>query len=77
MYTALCNEEGGIIDDLVTYKLADDRFLLIVNAANTDKDFNWISKQSENFDVKVNNTSDEYGQLYTRTLKQETLLTKM
>ena len=63
MYTALCNEEGGIIDDLVTYKLADDRFLLIVNAANTDKDFNWISKQSENFDVKVNNTSDEYGQL--------------
>ena len=63
MYTALCNEEGGIIDDLVTYKLADDRFLLIFNAANTDKDFNWISKQSENFDVKVNNTSDEYGQL--------------
>ncbi|MEJ7173002.1 glycine cleavage system aminomethyltransferase GcvT [Staphylococcus caprae] len=63
MYTALCNEEGGIIDDLVTYKLADDRFLLIVNAANTDKDFNWISKQSKNFDVNVNNTSDEYGQL--------------
>ncbi|MFL0593709.1 glycine cleavage system aminomethyltransferase GcvT [Staphylococcus caprae] len=63
MYTALCSEEGGIIDDLVTYKLADDRFLLIVNAANTDKDFNWISKQSKNFDVNVNNTSDEYGQL--------------
>ncbi|HCG75865.1 MULTISPECIES: glycine cleavage system aminomethyltransferase GcvT [Staphylococcus] len=63
MYTALCNDEGGIIDDLVTYKLADDRFLLIVNAANTDKDFNWISKQSKNFDVNVNNTSDEYGQL--------------
>ena len=40
MYTALCNEEGGIIDDLVTYKLAENHFLLIVNAANTDKDFN-------------------------------------
>lgn len=74
MYTALCNEEGGIIDDLVTYKLADDRFLLIVNAANTDKDFNWISKQSENFDVKVNNTSDEYGQLAIQGPKARVLV---
>lgn len=74
MYTALCNEEGGIIDDLVTYKLADDRFLLIVNAANTDKDFNWISKQSENFDVKVNNTSDEYGQLAIQGPKARNLV---
>jgi len=63
MYTALCNEEGGIIDDLVTYKLAENHFLLIVNAANTDKDFNWISKQSSNFDVNVNNSSNIYGQL--------------
>jgi aminomethyltransferase len=36
--TALCNEEGGIIDDLVTYKIGDNDYLLIVNAANTDKD---------------------------------------
>ena len=63
MYTALCNEEGGIIDDLVTYKLAENHFLLIVNAANTDKDFNWIYKQSSNFDVNVNNSSNIYGQL--------------
>ncbi|MBC3086218.1 MAG: glycine cleavage system aminomethyltransferase GcvT [Staphylococcus capitis] len=63
MYTSLCNEEGGIIDDLVTYKLAENHFLLIVNAANTDKDFNWISKQSSNFDVNVNNSSNIYGQL--------------
>ena len=41
-YTALCNDEGGIIDDLVTYKIADNKYLLIVNAANTDKDFEWI-----------------------------------
>ena len=43
-YTALCNEEGGIIDDLVTYKIGDNDYLLIVNAANTDKDFAWGTK---------------------------------
>ena len=53
LYTALCNEEGGIIDDLVTYKLADDNYLLVVNAANTDKDFKWIEKHAKSFDVEV------------------------
>ncbi|MBU5915452.1 hypothetical protein JVW18_24525, partial [Vibrio cholerae O1] len=44
LYNALCNEDVGIIDDLVIYKLADDNYLLVVNAANTEKDFNWILK---------------------------------
>ena len=59
LYTALCNEEGGIIDDLVTYKLADDNYLLVVNAANTEKDFNWILKHKEKFDVEVQNVSNQ------------------
>lgn len=42
MYSALCNEEGGVIDDLVTYKLNENHYLLIVNAANTNKDYQWI-----------------------------------
>ncbi|GGI31344.1 glycine cleavage system aminomethyltransferase GcvT [Staphylococcus chromogenes] len=62
-YTTLCNEKGGVIDDLVTYKLDDKRYLLVVNAANTEKDFNWIQKQSNDFDVTVKNVSEEYGQL--------------
>jgi aminomethyltransferase len=41
-YSALCNDEGGIIDDLTVCRLAPDRFLLIVNAANIDKDFHWV-----------------------------------
>lgn len=74
MYTALCNEEGGIIDDLVTYKLAENHFLLIVNAANTDKDFSWISKQSKNFDVNINNSSKSYGQLAIQGPKARNLV---
>ncbi|MDU7187683.1 MAG: hypothetical protein E6294_16855, partial [Klebsiella sp.] len=63
MYSALCNDEGGIIDDLVTYKLNENHYLLIVNAANTNKDYQWIKKHSSNFTVDVSNTSDKYGQL--------------
>ncbi|WP_251520668.1 MULTISPECIES: glycine cleavage system aminomethyltransferase GcvT [Staphylococcus] len=62
-YTALCNDEGGIIDDLITYKLDENVYLLVVNAGNTVKDFEWIQQQSEQFDVEVQNVSDKYGQL--------------
>ena len=62
-YTALCNENGGVIDDLITYKLDQDTFLLVVNAANTDKDFDWINSHANDFDVEVENVSNQYGQL--------------
>ncbi|SCS22696.1 glycine cleavage system aminomethyltransferase GcvT [Staphylococcus caeli] len=62
-YTALCNENGGIIDDLITYKLDENVFLLVVNAGNTEKDFEWMSTQSKDFNVEVLNVSSEYGQL--------------
>ncbi|MBI5975641.1 glycine cleavage system aminomethyltransferase GcvT [Staphylococcus canis] len=62
-YTALCNENGGVIDDLVIYKLNDNQYLLVVNAANTDKDFEWINNHKNNFNAEVKNVSKEYGQL--------------
>lgn len=70
-YTALCNEEGGIIDDLVTYKIGDNDYLLIVNAANTDKDFAWVQNMHLNLMLKyqmylINSVS----QLF-KVLKQE------
>ncbi|MCJ1662043.1 glycine cleavage system aminomethyltransferase T [Staphylococcus petrasii] len=76
-YTALCNEEGGIIDDLVTYKLGENDYLLIVNAANTDKDFAWVQKQSANFDVEVSNISDQYGQLAVQGPKARDLVSEL
>lgn len=63
LYTALCNEKGGVIDDLVVYKLKDDEYLLVVNAANTEKDFEWIKQNNKSFNATVKNISDEYGQL--------------
>ena len=60
MYTLLCNKEGGVIDDLIIYRL-DDKFILIVNASNKEKDLKWIkdnnSKQEINIDDISHSTS--------------------
>ena len=76
-YTALCNEEGGIIDDLVTYKIGDNDYLLIVNAANTDKDFAWVQKHAPKFDVEVSNVSDQFGQLAVQGPKARDLVNEL
>lgn len=73
-YTALCNEQGGIIDDLVTYKIGDNDYLLIVNAANTDKDFAWVQKHAPKFDVEVSNVSNQFGQLAVQGPKARDLV---
>lgn len=41
-YSALCNPEGGVVDDVTVHRLAEDRFLLCANASNTEKDYHWI-----------------------------------
>ncbi len=61
-YSAMCYENGGVVDDLLTYRLAEDRYLLCVNAANTDKDYEWMKEQAFG-DVTITNQSAEYGQL--------------
>jgi aminomethyltransferase len=59
-YTLLTNEDGGIVDDLIVYKLDDYRFLLVVNAANTADDFTWL-KEREVAGSDVRDVSEEYG----------------
>ncbi|TVT29476.1 glycine cleavage system aminomethyltransferase GcvT [Salinicoccus cyprini] len=61
-YTMLCNEQGGVIDDLVIYRLGENKYLLVVNAGNTDKDFEWL-KSISGFDATITNISAEYGQI--------------
>lgn len=61
-YSALLNERGGFIDDILVYRLAADRFLLVVNAGNTDKDFAWIRSRAAG-DARVENTSAAWAQL--------------
>lgn len=61
-YNAMCYEDGGVVDDLIVYYLSENRYLLCVNAANIEKDFDWMQEQLEG-DVTVTNKSDEYAQI--------------
>jgi len=57
-YSCLPNNDGGIVDDLLVYKINDTKYMLVVNASNIDKDWNWISKHND-VKVKMTNKSDE------------------
>src|SRR5699024_3178271 len=57
-YTVMCYEDGGIVDDLIIYQLDDQKYMLVVNAANIDKDFEWI-EQHQSFDADFSNISCE------------------
>ncbi|WP_026714998.1 glycine cleavage system aminomethyltransferase GcvT [Flavobacterium daejeonense] len=61
-YSCLPNNEGGIVDDLLVYKIKDEEYLLVVNASNIEKDWNWISDQN-NLGVEMKNLSDDYSLL--------------
>ncbi len=62
-YTCFPNDKGGIVDDFLIYRFNEEKFLLVVNAANIDKDWNWLNKQNERFGAKLTNASDEISQL--------------
>jgi aminomethyltransferase len=62
-YSALLTGRGGMVDDLILYRLKDDEFLLCVNAGNIEKDHEWIASQSSKFDVKVTNDSERWSQV--------------
>ena len=62
-YNLLLNDSGGIVDDVIFYRLATDAFLICVNAANTDKDFIWIQNHAAEAAVTVENVSARYCQL--------------
>jgi aminomethyltransferase len=61
-YSCYPNGQGGIVDDLLVYRFGPEKFLLVVNAANVDKDWAWVNKNN-NFGVKLTNASDETSQL--------------
>lgn len=62
-YALLCNEDGGVLDDLFTYRIAADRFLTITNASNHDSDVAWMRGHAGGFDVEVNDAHDSYAML--------------
>ncbi len=80
-YSALCNENGGIVDDLVVYRLGTEKFFLVVNASNTDKDFAHIQKALQKFSgtnkPSIQNLSSEYSQIAIQGPKAEAILQKI
>jgi aminomethyltransferase len=74
-YSAMLYSDAGIVDDLLVYNLKD-RIFLVVNAANTEKDFSWIV-QNKKFNVEIRNRSDEVGQLAIQGPKSEMLMQKI
>ena len=72
-YSAMCYSNGGTVDDLLVYKLATDTFMLVVNAANTEKDFEWITQHLQG-DVTVRNISTEVALIAIQGPKTEMIL---
>jgi aminomethyltransferase len=63
LYSLMCYENGGVVDDLLVHRFSENHYFLCVNASNSDKDYQWIVKNSTSFDVNVRNTSSETSQL--------------
>jgi aminomethyltransferase len=62
-YGMMLYPHGGTVDDLLVYTMGENDYFLVINAANIDKDVAWINEQAANFDVKVDNQSESYGQI--------------
>ena len=77
VYCQLPNEIGGLIEDLIIYKLGILEYLVICNASRIDEDLNWMVRNSKNFDVKIENASHNYSLLAVQGPLADKLLRKM
>ena len=79
LYTPMCRENAGVVDDLLVYKYSDTKFFLVVNAANIDKDFKWCNEVKDKMkaNIKLQNLSENYAQLAVQGPKAEKILQKL
>jgi len=73
-YNGLLYPTGGFVDDILIYQIAPDDFFVVVNASNTDKDFEWLQQAANGLDVEVKNVSADYAQLAIQGPNAESLL---
>ncbi len=76
LYTAMCYETGGTVDDLLVYKMEDDHYLLVVNASNIEKDYEWLEKHLEG-EVTLKNQSETTAQIALQGPLAEDVLQKL
>ena len=74
LYTLMCKDHGGALDDLLVYRFSENHYLFCVNASNSEKDFRWVKEQAKRFDVKTKNISAETAQLAIQGPSSEVVL---
>lgn len=77
LYSPMCYENGGAVDDLLVYKMADNHYYIIVNASNTDKDFEWFQRNVGEMDVQLANISSQTAQIAVQGPKAEAILQRL
>jgi aminomethyltransferase len=77
LYTLMCYENGSVVDDLLIYRKNENNFLLVVNAANIEKDYEWIESKLAEKNVFVSNLSNDYGQLALQGPQAQRILQKL
>jgi aminomethyltransferase len=76
-YSVMCNEEGGIIDDFVYYRLEKEKFMFVSNATNREKDYNWLVKNAKGFNVRIEEVSDNVAMLAVQGPNAEKTMQKI
>ena len=76
-YGMMCHPTGGVVDDLLVYKMEAQRFFLVINASNIDKDVAWIMEHAKDFDVTVENQSEKYGEVAVQGPKTEEIVERI
>jgi aminomethyltransferase len=76
-YSCLCREDGGVLDDLFTYRLGDDHFLTVSNASNHDRDLAWFREHAEGYEVDVHDRLDDYAMLAVQGPKAREIVGSM
>ena len=77
LYGMMCYENGGTVDDLLVYKMGENDFFLVINAANIDKDWAWMQEHAAGFDIDLQNCSDYYGQIAIQGPESEDIVERV
>lgn len=77
IYCFMCYQNGGIVDDLLVYKYTDDYYLLVVNAYNIEKDFQWMKENAGSYDVVIENISENVSEVALQGPKAEEILQEL
>jgi aminomethyltransferase len=76
-YSVMCTENGGIIDDFIVYRLETEKFLVVLNASNREKDYNWLVNNAKSFNVKIEEISDNVAMFAVQGPNAEKTLQKI